>query len=99
MKVLFATGIEKWILGTGIGLYWIGLNRLYMVKLIIQLVDRVFSKSYLTEKFLSGERRVQFEKDLRETIRNHDKVWIDKEASVLCSGLGSVPPVSGSGPL
>lgn len=47
-----------------------------------QLVDRVFSKSYLTEQYLNGDARVQFEKDLRGLIHDKEKVWIDKEKGI-----------------
>jgi SAM-dependent methyltransferase len=46
-----------------------------------QLVDRLFSKSYLTEAHLNGDKRVQFEKELRKAIQEGNKEWIDKEAS------------------
>lgn len=47
-----------------------------------QLVNRLFSKSYLTETYLSGEKRSKFEHDLRDTIRSGDKEWINKEEGV-----------------
>ncbi|RXK34966.1 hypothetical protein M231_07780 [Tremella mesenterica] len=43
------------------------------------LVQRLFSKSYLTEKHLNGQRRIDFEKELRRLIREGDKQWVDKE--------------------
>ncbi|KAL1408896.1 hypothetical protein Q8F55_005710 [Vanrija albida] len=46
------------------------------------VVDRVLSKSYLTEAHLNGERRVEFERRLREIIRNGDKEWVDEENGV-----------------
>ncbi|TXT10672.1 hypothetical protein VHUM_02177 [Vanrija humicola] len=46
------------------------------------VVDRVLSKSYLTEAHLKGERRTEFIERLREIIRNGDKEWVDKENGV-----------------
>jgi hypothetical protein len=50
--------------------------------LIVQLVQRVFSKSYLTEQYLSGEAREQFEQKLRGIIRDQKKTWIDEKVSL-----------------
>lgn len=47
-----------------------------------QLVDRVFSKSYLTEQYLNGEAKVEFEKELRSIIQDKEKTWIDQEVSL-----------------
>lgn len=50
-----------------------------------QVVDRVFSKSYMTEGHLNGEKRKQVEQQLRKVIREGDKEWVDKDVSgVLC---------------
>lgn len=49
-----------------------------------QLVDRVFSKSYLTEQYLNGQDKVDFEKELRSIIQDKDKTWIDQEVSEAC---------------
>jgi hypothetical protein len=48
---------------------------------LLKLVDRVFSKSYLTEQYLNGQDRVEFEKELRSIIQDKDKNWIDQEVS------------------
>lgn len=48
-----------------------------------QLVDRLFSKSYLTEAFLSGDERAQFEQRLRKTIRDGEKEWVDEDVSTV----------------
>lgn len=48
---------------------------------MLQLVQRVFSKSYLTEQYLSGEAREQFEQKLRSIIRDQKKTWIDEHVS------------------
>ncbi|ORX34899.1 hypothetical protein BD324DRAFT_633114 [Kockovaella imperatae] len=44
-----------------------------------QLVERLFSKSYLTEHHLNGSARVDFEKQLRKIIREGEKEWVNKE--------------------
>lgn len=43
------------------------------------VVERVFSKSYMTEEFLNGEKRKEVENKLREVIRSGDKEWVDKD--------------------
>lgn len=48
-----------------------------------QLVDRLLSKSYLTEAHLSGKDREDFIAKLREIIRQDDKEWVDKEVSLV----------------
>lgn len=47
------------------------------------VVDRILSKSYLTEAHLNGERRVEFIKKLHEIIRSGDKEWVDKEVRIV----------------
>jgi SAM-dependent methyltransferase len=47
-----------------------------------QVVERLFSKSYLTEAHLNGDKRVQFDKDVRRIIREGDKEWVDNEVSI-----------------
>jgi len=44
-----------------------------------QLVERLFTKSYLTEAHLNGEKREQFERELRKTVREGNKEWIDEK--------------------
>lgn len=47
------------------------------------LVDRLFSKSYLTEAHLNGDKRVEFEKKIRDIARqDNGKEWIDKDKGV-----------------
>jgi hypothetical protein len=52
-----------------------------MGMLIMQLVQTIMSKSYLTEQNLKGQERVDFEKKLRSIIQDVDKTWIDKKVS------------------
>lgn len=46
-----------------------------------QVVDRVFSKSYMTEANLTGDKRKQVEEQIRKVIQEGDKEWVDKEVS------------------
>ncbi|KAL7420224.1 hypothetical protein Q5752_005191 [Cryptotrichosporon argae] len=46
------------------------------------LVDRLLSKSYLTEAHLKGKEREAFVRQLREIIRAADKEWVDEDAGV-----------------
>jgi len=50
-----------------------------MGMLIMQLVQTIMSKSYLTEQNLKGQERVDFEEQLRSIIQNVDKIWIDEK--------------------
>lgn len=47
-----------------------------------KLLARLETKSYLTEAHLNGERRAQFEADVRRIIREGDKDWVDKEHGI-----------------
>lgn len=51
-----------------------------------QVVDRLFSKSYLTEAHLNGDKRVQFEKDVRKIISDGPHEWIDEKVSYSARG-------------
>jgi hypothetical protein len=53
-----------------------------------QLVDRVFSKSFMTPTHLHGQARTDFEASLRKLIREADKEWVDQPVS------GNYPPVN-----
>ncbi|KAK4686483.1 hypothetical protein P7C73_g3647, partial [Tremellales sp. Uapishka_1] len=44
-----------------------------------QLVERITSKSYLTEGHLNGEKREKFLAEVRRIIRQGDKEWVDQE--------------------
>jgi hypothetical protein len=52
---------------------------------LVQLVERLFSKSYLTEAYLNGQKRVDFERNLRTIINNSEKEWVDEKASLALS--------------
>ena len=61
------------------------------------MVDRIFSKSYLTQSHLSGQKRDDFEVELRRLIQQGDKKWIDKEVSErLGSGTQLTPLEAGT---
>lgn len=46
------------------------------------ILDRLLSKSYLTEQHLNGERREGFIKKIRGIVRQATHEWIDKEVSL-----------------
>lgn len=46
------------------------------------ILDRLLSKSYLTEQHLNGERREEFIKKIRGIVRQATHEWIDKEVSL-----------------
>ncbi|GFZ44789.1 hypothetical protein JCM24511_02515 [Saitozyma sp. JCM 24511] len=46
------------------------------------LVDRVFSKSFMTPIHLNGQARTDFEASLRKLIREADKEWVDQPNGV-----------------
>lgn len=46
------------------------------------MLDRLFSKSYLTEQHLNGERREEFIRKIRDIVRQAPYEWIDKEVSL-----------------
>jgi hypothetical protein len=48
-------------------------------------LERLFSKSYLTEAYLNGQKRVDFERNLRTIINNSEKEWVDEKASLALS--------------
>ena len=47
-----------------------------------QVVNRLLSKSYLTEAHLNGKRRTEFESELRRRIRAGNKTWVNQEVSL-----------------
>ncbi|WVQ72345.1 hypothetical protein IAR50_001896 [Cryptococcus sp. DSM 104548] len=46
------------------------------------LVDRLLSKSYLTEEYLKGEEREKLVQDIRRIVREGDKEWVDEDNGV-----------------
>lgn len=48
-----------------------------------QLVNRLFSKSYLTPAHLTGERRDKLKSDFKEIIEGAKLDWVDKDVSVV----------------
>lgn len=46
------------------------------------ILDRLLSKSYLTEQHLNGERREEFIKKIRGIVRQATHEWIDKEKGI-----------------
>ncbi|ORY23527.1 hypothetical protein BCR39DRAFT_347137 [Naematelia encephala] len=47
-----------------------------------QLIERIFSKSFLTKAYIDGEPRLKLEQQLRKVIQDSDKEWIDKEQGI-----------------
>nr|XP_019014097.1 uncharacterized protein I206_00179 [Kwoniella pini CBS 10737]OCF52878.1 hypothetical protein I206_00179 [Kwoniella pini CBS 10737] len=52
-----------------------------------QLIDRLFSKSYLTSAHLSSKDRENLEIELRNIIKSAPHEWIDKEVSIISNSL------------
>lgn len=57
-----------------------------------QLVDRVFSKSFMTPTHLNGQARTDFEASLRKLIREADKEWVDQPVSGSHSSVNRIEP-------
>lgn len=47
------------------------------------VLDRLFSKSYLTEQHLNGERREEFINKVKGIVSQAPHQWIDKEVSYI----------------